>query len=225
MGMLKIAERDLRKYKENYPNDGYGYCCYKSAFNVIKAFEEEMDKGGHSGTSAAITRDLVINWLKEKPIFAVNDEDFELFEYQDKDGDCTLYYFNGIFKKVFKSGEVEYHDVDRVVYHDTYDGKDSTWHNQKADMIVDEFVGKITMPYQREHIDVYGKDMYLDEDGNDKTKENRGSYNFSHIDYILREDGTKIIVDRDIDYRDEEDDLEAEPAEIASDDDDCCCGC
>ena len=54
------------------------------------------------------------------------------------------------------------------------------------------------MPYKREKIHVYGEDKYLGENGEDLTKENRGEYNYRLIKYILKEDGTKIIVNKEI---------------------------
>ena len=54
------------------------------------------------------------------------------------------------------------------------------------------------MPYKREKIHVYGEDKYLGENGEDLTKENRGVINYRYIKYILKEDGTKIVVNKEI---------------------------
>ena len=193
---LRTALRDFKKYKEKNKDDIYGISCYESALNVIKAFEKEMEKGGHSGMSAGFTKNIIKSWLSEKPIFPIEDSDFEKCDsYQEG---VEMYYFEGIFKSVFPNGDVKYSDVNRVVYHDTYDGKDATWHSGDVNRIVDEYVGKITMPYKREKIHVYGEDKYLGENGEDLTKENRGEYNYRFIKYILKEDGTKIVVNKEI---------------------------
>ena len=196
MSELNIALRDFDKYKEKNKDDKYGISCYKSALNVIKAFGKEMKKGGHSGMSANITKNIIKSWLSEKPIFPIEDSDFEKCDsYQEGIG---MYYFEGVFKDVYPDGHVEYSDVDRVIYHDTYGGKDVTWQTDDAEKIVDEYVGKITMPYKREKIHVYGEDKYLGENGEDLTKEHRGVINYRYIKYILKEDGTKIIVNKEI---------------------------
>lgn len=196
MGILKIAKRDLRKYKEKYKDDFYGAGCYESALKVIEAFDKEMRDGGHSGLSASFTKRIIKSWLNENPIFPIEDSDFKKCDSYQKG--VEMYYFEGVFKKVYPDGNVEYSDVDRVIYHDTYNGKDITWHSGDADRIVEEYVGKITMPYKREKIHVYGFDMYLGENGEDLTEENPGEMNSRFIKYILKEDGTKITVNKEI---------------------------
>ena len=54
------------------------------------------------------------------------------------------------------------------------------------------------MPYRKEKIHVYGVDRYLGENGEDLTKDNPGETNSRFIKYILKEDGTKIIVNKEI---------------------------
>ena len=196
MGVLKIAKRDLEKYKEKNKDDFYGIGCYESALKVIEAFDKEMEKGGHSGMSAGFTKNIIKSWLSEKPIFPIEDDDFRQWDYSQKG--VETYYFEGVFKEVYQDGNIEYYDLNRVVYHDTYGGKDIKWQSGDADKIVDEYVGKITMPYKREQIHVYGEDKYLGENGEDLTKEHRGEYNYRFIKYILKEDGTKIIVNKEI---------------------------
>ena len=195
MSELTIALRDLEKHKQKHKDDEYGISCYESAVKVIEAFEHEMEVGGHSGMSASITKSLITSWLNGKPIYPIEDDDFrEIESYKD----AKEYYYEGVFKTVYPDGRVEYNDVNRVIYHDTYNGKDATYYSGVVDILVDEYVGKITMPYKREKIHVYGVDMYIGEKGEDLTKENLGSTNFRFIKYILKEDGTKIFVNREI---------------------------
>ena len=195
MSELSIALRDLEKHKQKHKDDEYGISCYESAIKVIEAFEHEMEEGGHSGFSASITKNLIISWLSDKPIYPIDDDDFrEIESYKD----AKQYYYGGVFKTIYPDGRVEYNDVNRVIYHDTYNGKDTTWSSGIVDEIVDEYVGKITMPYRKEKIHVYGEDKYLGENGEDLTKDNPGETNSRFIKYILKEDGTKIIVNKEI---------------------------
>lgn len=196
MSELTIAMRDLEKHKQKHKDDYYGISCYESAVKVIEAFEQEMRDGGHSGCSASFTKNIIKSWLFEKPIFPIEDDDFVKCDSYQKG--VEMYYFEGVFKKVYPDGNVEYSDVDRVIYHDTYNGKDITWHSGDADRIVEEYVGKITMPYKREKIHVYGIDRYLGENGEDLTEDNPGETNSRFINYILKEDGTKITVNKEI---------------------------
>lgn len=196
MSELTIALRDLEKHKQKHKDDYYGISCYESAVKVIEAFDKEMRDGGHSGCSASFTKNIIKSWLFEKPIFPIEDDDFVKCDSYQKG--VEMYYFEGVFKKVYPDGNVEYSDVDRVIYHDTYNGKDITWHSGDADRIVEEYVGKITMPYKREKIHVYGVDRYLGENGEDLTEDNPGETNSRFIDYILKEDGTKITVNKEI---------------------------
>ena len=196
MSELTIALRDLEKHKQKHKDDYYGISCYESAVKVIEAFEQEMRDGGHSGCSASFTKNIIKSWLFEKPIFPIEDDDFVKCDSYQKG--VEMYYFEGVFKKVYPDGNVEYSDVDRVIYHDTYNGKDITWHSGDADRIVEEYVGKITMPYKREKIHVYGIDRYLGENGEDLTEDNPGETNSRFINYILKEDGTKITVNKEI---------------------------
>lgn len=195
MSELSIALRDLEKHKQKHKDDEYGISCYESAVKVIEAFEHEMEVGGHSGFSASITKRLIISWLNGKPIYPIEDDDFrEIESYKD----AKKYYFEGVFKTIYPDGRVEYNDINRVIYHDTYNGKDETYYSGVVDILVDEYVGKITMPYKREKIHVYGVDRYLGENGEDLTKDNPGETNSRFIKYILKEDGTKIVVNKEI---------------------------
>lgn len=196
MSELTIALRDLEKHKQKHKDDEYGISCYESAVKVIEAFEHEMEEGGHSGFSASITKSLIISWLNGKPIYPIDDDDFREIESYNKD--VKEYYYEGVFKTIYPDGRVEYNDVYRVIYHDTYNGKDETYYSATVDILVDEYVGKITMPYKREKIHVYGVDRYLGENGEDLTKDNPGETNSRFIKYILKEDGTKIFVNREI---------------------------
>lgn len=195
MSELDIAKRDLKKYKEKHKDDFYGISCYESALKVIEAFDKEMRDSGHSGFSANFTKNIIKSWLFEKPIFPIEDDDFVKCDSYQKG--VEMYYFEGVFKKVYPDGNVEYSDVDRVIYHDTYGGKDITWHSGDADRIVEEYVGKITMPYKREKIHVYGEDKYLGEDGEDLTEEYPGETNYRYIKYIIKGDGTRIEVNKE----------------------------
>lgn len=196
MGVLNIAKRDFEKYKENHKDDLFGISCYKVALKLMKEFDKEMGKKKHSVLPAGFIKSLIKSWLSEKPIFPIEDSDFKKWEYSQKG--VETYYFEGIFKEIYPDGNIEYYDINRVVYHDTYGGKDIQWQSGDADKIVDEYIGKITMPYKRETIHVYGEDKYLDENGEDLTKEHRGEINYRYIKYILKEDGTKIVVNKEI---------------------------
>ena len=196
MSILKIAKRDLEKYKEKHKDYFYGIGCYESALKVIEAFDKEMRDSGHSGFSANFTKNIIKSWLFENPIFPIEDSDFEKWDYSQKG--VETYYFEGIFKEVYPDGNIEYYDLNRVVYHDTYGGKDIKWQSGDADKIVDEYIGKITMRYKREKIHVYGEDKYLGKDGEDLTEDYPGETNYRYIKYILKEDRTKIIVNKEI---------------------------
>lgn len=197
MKELRIALRDFEKYKEKNKDDLYGISCYKVALKLMKAFDKEMEKKKHSGLAVGFIKSLLKSWLSENSISPIEDDDFK--KCDTLQFGVEVYYFEGIFKYVYPDGKVEYYDADRVVYHDTYDGKDVTWHSAgDIDKIVDEYVGKITMPYKREKIHVYGEDKYLSENGEDLTKEHSGVINYRYIKYILKEDGTKIIVNKEI---------------------------
>lgn len=195
MSELTIAMRDLEKHKQKCKDDYYGISCYESAMKVIEAFDKEMRDSGHSGCSAGITKSLIISWLNGEPIYPIEDDDFEEIATHK---DAKEYYFEGVFKTVYPDGKVEYHDVNRVIYHDTYNGKDATYYSGIVNNLVDEYVGKITMPYKREKIHVYGVDRYLGENGEDLTEDNPGETNSRFINYILKEDGTKITVNKEI---------------------------
>lgn len=196
MRELNIALRDFEKYKEKNKDNKYGVACYKAALKLIKAFDKEMSKKKHGEFSVSFTKKLIRSWLSEKAVFPIEDTDFKKC-YTLQRG-VEVYYFDGIFKYVYPDGKVEYYDADRVVYHDTYDGKDKIWQSGDAEEIVEEYVGKITMPYKKEAIHVYGEDKHLGENGEDLTKENSGETNYRYIKYVLKGDGTKIDVNRRI---------------------------
>ena len=194
MKELRIALRDFEKYKEKNKDDLYGISCYKVALKLMKAFDKEMEKRKHSGLAVGFIKSLIKSWLSENSISPIEDDDFK--KCDTLQFGVEVYYFDGIFKYVYPDGKVEYYDADRVVYHDTYDGKDIIWQSSDAEKIVEEYIGKITMPYKRETIHVYGEDKHLSKNGEDLTKEHRGETNYRYIKYILRGDGTKIVVDR-----------------------------
>ena len=59
-------------------------------------------------------------------------------------------------------------------------------------------VDEAGMAYDALSISRYGVDRYLGENGEDLTKDNPGETNSRFIKYILKEDGTKIIVNKEI---------------------------
>lgn len=207
MNMKNWAENEVKiACKKENPNwDGktfdYGCACYQSA---LKAYKFMLDDN-HSGFSWQITSNILKRLLDTLPLTPIKDEDFvqdpsmpQSSEEELKDrklkSDIQCPRMPSLFRQEKLDGTVTYNDVERTIFVDTYN-KDhpSTWHSGEADKIVDKLF-PITMPYypSTKQYKVYGKSMYVDENGNDKTKEHPGTFNKTIYEYLITPEGEKI---------------------------------
>lgn len=206
-----IGERDLRLAESKYSKstdqyDQYILDCYKISAKVYETFVNECDKYNVSNTQYSVASSIVINWLKDKPMFPIEDSDFDrqpnlmltktyLYTEEEKLALTDVRYFNGIFRHTYKDGRVEYIWTDRIIFHDTYGGKDTTWHNGFVNSYMNKYILKpITMPFVKKQVHVYGEDLYIDEHGNDATSEHIGTVNETVIHYAILEDGKRLDI-------------------------------
>lgn len=197
--MKNWAKKEVELYKEK--QDDYGKLCADSA---LKAFLSLMNDD-HSGFSIKITQNLLNRLINGQPLQPIEDKDFvqdpsmpqasekELEDRKLKsDIQCPRMF--SLFREEKLDGTVIYNDVKRTIFIDTYDENNpSTWHSGEADKIVDKMF-PITMPYypSAKQYKVYGKTMYIDENGNDKTKEHPGTFNKIIYEYLITPKGEKI---------------------------------
>lgn len=206
-----IGERDLRIAESKYSKstdqfDQYILDCYKISAKAYETFVNECYKYDISNTQHSVASSIVINWLKDKPMFPIEDSDFDrqpnlmhtksyLYTKEEALTLTDIRYFNGIFRHTYKDGHVEYIWTDRIIFHDTYGGKDTTWHNGFVNSYMNKYILKpITMPFVKKQVHVYGEDLYIDEHGNDATNENIGTYNETVIHYAILEDGKRLDI-------------------------------
>ena len=145
----------------------------------VKEVMTLIDNQGHSGCSYSILSNILIRLLKEKPLFPITDNPSEWGTDADEKQ-------NNRVSSIFKYPDGTIHDVERTIFVDTYDNKNTTWNSGLARDLVDEmFPLKLPyMPSDNKYY-VYGKHMFLDENGNDKTNENIGTYNYTKLEYII----------------------------------------
>lgn len=202
MTMTEWAKKEVELYKEK--QDDYGKLC---ADSTLKAFLSLMDDD-HSGFSIKITQKLLNRLINGQPLqpiedkdFFVNDKNYSLLSESEEQlkkvglkSSIQCSRMSSLFRNEKLDGTVSYDDVGRTIFVDTYN-KDhpSTWHSGEADKIVDKMF-PITMPYypSTKQYKVYGKSMYVDEYGNDKTKEHVGTYNKTIYEYLITPEGEKI---------------------------------
>lgn len=202
MTMTEWAKKEVELFKEK--QDDYGKLCADSALKVFLSLVED----NHSELSIKITQNLLnrlidgqpLQPIEDKDFFVDNKDDFDLSESEEQLKKVGLKSFLqcprmfSLFRKEKLDGTVIYNDVERTIFVDIYDENNpSTWHSGEADKIVNE-IFPITMPYypSQKQYKVYGKSMYVDENGNDKTKEHPGTFNYTIYEYLITPDGERI---------------------------------
>ena len=180
----------------------YGCACYESALKDFKSLLED----GHSGFSISITKNILNRLIDGKPLTPIEDTD-DIWHRgrMDKDDKYTSYQcirMSSLFKDVYSDGNVEYHDVDRVIAYDI-DEPDLTYHTGLASNLVDEMY-PITMPYMP-----YNKsfrvccETFL-------TDKKHGDFDTRAILYLIKPDGEKVEINRY--FREPESDIEEKHA-------------
>lgn len=191
MNMLDWAKREVeiacKRERGNAPEGewDYGCGCYESA---LKAFES-LCKDGHSGMSIHITKSILNHLIDGKPLTPIEDTDDVWSDCVCKHEGYTSYQCNrmfSLFKDVYEDGTVKYHDNDRVITIDIYDGTE--WHNNLCSKIVNEMF-PITMPYVGgATYKVYRQDFLFDR--------KNGGFDTIKISHVITPDGEKFYVDR-----------------------------
>ena len=180
----------------------YGCSCYQSALKAYKSLCED----GHSGYSFELTKNILIRLMNGLPLKPITDEDFtsvepeiwESPEYLKENGlksDLQCPRMSSLFRKETLEGKITYIDVNRTIMHDA---NGDAWCNCSiASEIVDDMF-PIKMPYYPsiEKYKVYGETFYM-VNGEDKTTENVGSYNFIKIYYIITPNNERIEVNKE----------------------------
>ena len=190
-------KKELNIYKNYHKNDEYGLLVCSNAEEIMELIESQ----GHTGFSFSQLANILIRLLKEKPLFPITDNPDEWgTEADNYVGNTSLQ--NNRCGNIFKHSDGTITDVERAVFVDTYNDNNSFWHSKRADEIVDKLF-PITLPYMPEDKPyyVYGKDMFLDENGNDKTNENIGYYNYTIYEYLITPTGEKIEINEIVDER------------------------
>lgn len=196
MGLYEWAEQEAKRAKA----DDYGKLCINSALKAFKSLCED----GHSGLSISVTKNILNRLIDGLPLSAITEDDFKNVSPEKYKKGITTYQcprMSSLFKDVDKNGNVIYQDVDRVVFINTYwDDDGDTWHNYWASKTIDEMF-PIKLPYYptATPYKVYGKTMYLDENGKDVTCDNVGSYNVVILDYVITPDGKRIELNKKFD--------------------------
>ena len=202
MRMTEWAKKEVELFKEK--QDDYGKLCADSALKAFLSLIED----DHSGLSIKITQNLLNRLINGQPLqpiedkdFFVNDKDYSFLSESEEQlkkvglkSSLQCPRMSSLFRNEKLDGTVIYDDVERTIFIDTYDKNNpSTWHSGEADKIVDKLF-PITMPYypSTKQYKVYGKSMYIDENGNDKTKEHPGTYNKTIYEYLITPKGERI---------------------------------
>lgn len=202
MTIIEWAKKEVELFKEK--QDDYGKLCADSALDAFLSLMAD----NHSGFSIKITQKLLNRLIDGQPLqptedkdfFVDNKDDFDLFESEEELRKAGLKSslqcprMSSLFRKEKLDGTVIYNDVERTIFVDTYDENNpSTWHSGEADKIVDKLF-PIKMPYypSSKQYKVYGKLMYVDENGNDKTKEHPGTFNKTIYEYLITPSGERI---------------------------------
>lgn len=184
-------KKELQLLKEHQNGEEMGlWICDKA-----EAVMDLITSQGHSGLSFSLLSNILKRFLDDKPLFPLTNDVSEWGTLAGEDQ-------NNRYSSLFRYTDGTYTDVSRVIFVDTYDNKNTTWTNGNATRIVDEMF-PITLPYMPDEKSyyIYGKDMFLDKDGNDITKENIGSYNYTVFDYLITPDGKRIELNRVFDER------------------------
>lgn len=196
MGLYERAEQEAKRANA----DDYGKLCINSALKAFKSLCED----GHSGLSINITKKILNRLIDGLPLSAITEDDFKNVSHEKYKKGITSYQcprMSSLFKDVDENGNVTYHDNNRVIFVDTYwNDEGSTWHNRFASKTINEMF-PIKLPYYptTTPYKVYGKTMYLDENGKDVTHDNVGSYTVIILDYVITPDGKRIDINKKFD--------------------------
>lgn len=140
---VEIACKKERGDRPEYEWD-YGCACYESA---LKAFNILMEDG-HSGMSIGFTKQILNRLIDGKPLTPIEDTD-DIWKECTRRSDGKKTYqckrMSSLFKDVYPSGEVSYHDIDRFVCIDVND-EENRYYNGLVDRTVREMF-PIEMPY------------------------------------------------------------------------------
>lgn len=136
----------------------YGCACYESALKAFKSLTED----GHSGMSIGITKNILNRMIDDLPLTPIEDTDdiwnysYDLEKEDGKVYQCKRMY--SLFKTIYSDGRIEYDDTNRIVCYDI--STDMAYSFGFVKKIAEEYIGKITMPYEpsTESIYVYTKD-------------------------------------------------------------------
>ena len=200
--MKNWAKKEVELFKEK--QDDYGKLCADSALDAFLSLMAD----NHSGFSIKITQNLLNRLINGQPLqpiedkdFFVNDKDYSFLSESEEQlkkvglkSSLQCPRMSSLFRNEKLDGTVIYDDVERTIFIDTYDENNpSTWHSGGDDKIVDKLF-PITMPYypSTKQYKVYGKSMYIDENGNDKTKEHPGTVNKTIYEYLITPKGERI---------------------------------
>lgn len=202
MTMTEWAKKEVELFKEK--QDDYGKLCADSALDAFLSLMAD----DHSGFSIKITQNLLNRLINGQPLqpiedkdFFVNDKDYSFLSDSEEQlkkvglkSSLQCPRMSSLFRNEKLDGTVIYDDVERTIFIDTYDENNpSTWHSGEADKIVNKLF-PIKMPYypSTKQYKIYGKSMYVDENGNDKTKEHPGTFNKTIYEYLITPKGERI---------------------------------
>lgn len=190
MKMSEWARNEVEMFKK-----GVDEYMSKCADVALKAYEL-MSEYGHSGYSWSRTRDILMRLMDDAPLTPITDKDFENVKDNVFANDTDVIYqcprMSSLFKHVnTTSGEISYHDVNRVV---KVDQKGNCWHNGTCSELVDER-HPITLPYFGGDVyKVYCRDYTLTENGEEV--EIPGEYNRMYVEKIVCPDGTVEYINK-----------------------------
>lgn len=172
--MLESDELDCRR------------ACYDSAIKALKSLIND----GHSGFSINLTRQILVRLIDRKPLTPIEDTDDIWNKIYEHDGVETYQCCRmpSLFKDVSHSGTVTYHDLDRSIGLD-HNSPDAPFYDNLVSKIVDEMF-PVSMPYIPENIPFRVVcEYYL-------TDRNNGDFDTAAIQYILKPDGNKVLINR-----------------------------
>ena len=191
MSMTEWAEDEVRIAIENEKPEEREYVksCAESALKAYKSLMED----GHSGGSWSVTRYILIKLLNEENLTPINEDDdvWECVEGSDKETDvyqCRRR--SSLFKSVNRTtGEVKYHDTERVVGLDIDDPKCGYYHSNLLYDIMTEYY-PIKFPYSPSRpIKVITSDLLYD-------KKNGGDLDTIWVKDAILPNGTAMTLNR-----------------------------
>lgn len=183
-------ESEIELFKQN--NNDYYKNCADCAFYVY----ETMIDDEHNGETLNTTFKILQRLVRRLPLTPITKYDFENIEEEfiDKNNPNVKIYrcprMSSLSKKV-SDDNITYSDINRTIFVDEDTGQ--SWSNGLSNEIVDSKF-PITLPYNPsvEKFKVYGRDVYIDENGVDVSDQNPGLCNRIYFDYILTPDGKTV---------------------------------